>query len=293
MNQQEASHNDELFMQQRLLFSDSLKELKNLRQQLYSAAEHFEASYSEEEQKHIVVETSQDYAIKAFVNTVDHLGSVAYKLNRFLDAKISELSRTELRFSCVEQRLQTCQYFIDRGGLFQQSLALKFPKHHKRYIIPAATTVDSIGRSQPISQKAKEDFCLFRNAVQATTSVASPTAVRKGQSALWSRQSSSRPGSFQFTKVASKKALDSQKRSVSPYRFPFMRSGSVARGSTATNSSAAKPRYPSEPRKPVSLSIPHERDSTKVIARHSSQSKRLFKALLGLHKSKREGMLYK
>lgn len=50
-------------------------------------------------------ETSQDYAIKAFVNTVDHLGSVAYKFNRFLDAKISELSRTELRFSCVEQVL--------------------------------------------------------------------------------------------------------------------------------------------------------------------------------------------
>lgn len=34
------------------------------------------------------------------------------------------------------QRIGTCQYFIDRGGLFQQSSALRFPKHHKRYILP-------------------------------------------------------------------------------------------------------------------------------------------------------------
>jgi hypothetical protein len=51
----------------------------------------------------VLVETLKDYAIKAFVNTVDHLGSVAYKVNGFLDEKICELSRTELRFSCIEQ----------------------------------------------------------------------------------------------------------------------------------------------------------------------------------------------
>jgi hypothetical protein len=51
----------------------------------------------------VLVENLKDYAIKAFVNTVDHLGSVAYKVNGFLDEKICELSRTELRVSCIEQ----------------------------------------------------------------------------------------------------------------------------------------------------------------------------------------------
>lgn len=50
-----------------------------------------------------VVETLKDYAIKALVNTVDHLGSVTYKVNDLLDAKVDEVSCTELRVSCIEQ----------------------------------------------------------------------------------------------------------------------------------------------------------------------------------------------
>ena len=52
-----------------------------------------------------VVEALKDYAIKALVSTVDHLGSVAYKVDRFLDQKIDEVSGMELRFSCSEQVL--------------------------------------------------------------------------------------------------------------------------------------------------------------------------------------------
>ena len=108
-------------------------------------------------------------------------------------------------------------------------------------------------------------------------------------SALWSPQSSSRPETFQFTKVASYRArglckwfcsyygncnvikishvdrylivwfrvfvayyvliiifsflfflpIKSENHSVSPYRFPFIRSGSLVRRSTATNYSTA------------------------------------------------------
>lgn len=50
-----------------------------------------------------MLETLKDYAIKALVNTVDHLGSVTYKVNTFLDGKIGEVHRTELRFFCIEQ----------------------------------------------------------------------------------------------------------------------------------------------------------------------------------------------
>lgn len=50
-----------------------------------------------------MVETLKDYVIKAVINTVDHLGSVAYKVNGFLDDKVSEVSETELRLSSFEQ----------------------------------------------------------------------------------------------------------------------------------------------------------------------------------------------
>ncbi|KAK7828150.1 protein abil3, partial [Quercus suber] len=99
----EASNFDEVSMQQSLIFADSLKDLKNLRTQLYSAAEYFELSYTNDDQNQIVVETLKDYTIKALVNTVDHLGSITYKVNDLLDEKVDEASGTELRVSSIEQ----------------------------------------------------------------------------------------------------------------------------------------------------------------------------------------------
>lgn len=100
---QQSSHRDEVLMQQSLVFADNLKDLKNLREQLYSAAEYFEMAYTKEMQKQIVEDTLKDYAIKALVNTVDHLGSIAYKINTFLDEKINDYSVMELRLFCLEQ----------------------------------------------------------------------------------------------------------------------------------------------------------------------------------------------
>ncbi|KAK7317112.1 hypothetical protein RJT34_01079 [Clitoria ternatea] len=108
----EASNYDEVFMHQSLLFDDSLKDLKNLRAQLYSAAEYFELSYTNDDQKQIVVETLKDYAVKALVNTVDHLGSVTYKVNDLLDEKVVEVSVAELRVSCIEQVLDVRLMFL-------------------------------------------------------------------------------------------------------------------------------------------------------------------------------------
>jgi hypothetical protein len=47
----EASNYDEVSMQQSMLFSDGLQDLKNLRAQLYSAAEYFELSYTTDDKK--------------------------------------------------------------------------------------------------------------------------------------------------------------------------------------------------------------------------------------------------
>lgn len=50
-----------------------------------------------------MVETLKDYTIKAIVNTVDHLGSVSYKVNDLLEEKVVEVSGAELHVSCIEQ----------------------------------------------------------------------------------------------------------------------------------------------------------------------------------------------
>lgn len=57
-----------------------------------------------------MVETLKDYAIKALVNTVDHLGSVTYKVNDLLEEKVDEVSGTDLRVSCIEQVSLDCFY---------------------------------------------------------------------------------------------------------------------------------------------------------------------------------------
>ncbi|EXC21428.1 hypothetical protein L484_011870 [Morus notabilis] len=255
----ESSNFDEVSMHQSLLFSDSLQDLKNLRTQLYSAAEYFELSYTNDDQKQIVVETLKDYAIKALVNTVDHLGSVSYKVNDILDEKVDEVSGTELRVSCIEQRLRTCQEYIDHEGLIQQSSVINTPKYHKR----------------------------------------------KGRSPSPSPQTSQKPGVFSFTSTMPKKELD--KRSVSPHRFPLLRSGSlssrpVTPSSRSTTPNSSRPttpnpsntrrRYPSEPRKSASMRLHADRENGREVEQYPSKSKRLLKALLSRRKSKKDDMLY-
>lgn len=50
-----------------------------------------------------MVNTLKDYAVRAIVNTVDHLGSASYKVNGLVDEKAEEVTVTELRVSCIEQ----------------------------------------------------------------------------------------------------------------------------------------------------------------------------------------------
>ncbi|KAB5531611.1 hypothetical protein DKX38_018281 [Salix brachista] len=309
----EASNYDEVSMQQSLLFSDSLKDLKNLRSQLYSAAEYFELSYTNDDQKQIVVETLKDYAIKALVNTVDHLGSVTYKVNDLLDEKVDEVSGTEFRMSCIEQRLRTCQEYIDHEGISQQSLVIDTPKYHKRYILPVGETMHGAIRTkskyQGCSLDDEDDWHQFRNAVRATIREA-PSSARetptslvnstiKGRSPSPSpRPPPQRSATFSFTSTMPKKDLE--RRSISPHRFPLLRSGSVSSRPTTPNTSRpttpssapAKKRYPSEPRKSASMRLQAEKENSKDIEQYPSKSKRLLKALLSRRKSRKDEMLY-
>nr|KYP33756.1 Protein ABIL2 [Cajanus cajan] len=299
----EASNYDEVFMQQSLLFDDSLKDLKNLRTQLYSAAEYFELSYANDDQKQIVIETLKDYAIKALINTVDHLGSVTYKVNDLLDEKIAEVSETELRLSCIQQRIRTCQAFMDHEGCTQQSSVIDAPKYHKPgETLRGANLTKS--KYMGCSLDDEDDWHHFRNAVRATIRETPTSTESKGSSPSPSLQPQ-RAGAFSFTSTMTKKDLE--KRTVSPYRFPLLRTGSLSSRPTTpktssrptTPNSARRPttpspsderlRYASEPRKSASMRLPAERD---VEQHHPSKSKRLLKSLLSRRKSKKDDMLY-
>ncbi|KAI3741345.1 hypothetical protein L1987_59017 [Smallanthus sonchifolius] len=123
-------------MEQSISFVKALQELKNLRPQLYSAAEYCEKSYLHSEQKQVVLDNLKDYAVRALVNAVDHLGTVAYKLTDLLAQKSLEISTTGLRVSCLHQQLLTCQTYTDREALRQQQLLAVVPRHHKHYSLP-------------------------------------------------------------------------------------------------------------------------------------------------------------
>ncbi|KAL7165582.1 hypothetical protein ACSBR2_041297 [Camellia fascicularis] len=285
---QKASNYDEIFMQHSLVFADSLKDLKNLKKQLYSAADYFELSYCDDNQRPLVVETLKDYITNALISTIDHLGSVAFKVNCFLDENIDGVSGTELRFSCIEQRLRTCQEFIDRGGLYHHSLLIKIPKHHKHYIIPAAETMHAIGKSESIYNNCNP--CAERNSYQSklVTRMKPPSStVRKGNSRLSSMVTSS-PRTFSFTRILSNKELE---RNPVSSHISLQRSGSLISSSIIPNSSNAKLRYSSELQRSASLSIHGEKDMTKEIQQYSRKSKPLFRALLSMHKQKKDERL--
>ncbi|KAF3448739.1 hypothetical protein FNV43_RR09452 [Rhamnella rubrinervis] len=268
----EASHRDEIFMQQSILFSESLNELKNLRKQLYSAAEYFESSYSKEDSKQIMVETLKDYTMKALVSTVDHLGSMAYKVNHCLDEKIDQVSTVELRFHCIQQRLQTCQDFIDRGGVSQKCLALSILKHHKRYSLPVGATMDVVDQS--ICQGVEEDLYQSNNAWKT-----SPAMVSVEYSSSYSPL-----GTFQFARTGSRQ----EKHVLSQHLFPLIRGGSLVQRSATTNLSTSKRWYPTEPQRSVSMCVHGEGYRSKDTQRYSGKNKRLFKALISMRKSRKE-----
>ncbi|KAJ6415015.1 hypothetical protein OIU84_003919 [Salix udensis] len=298
---QEPSNHDELFMKQSLLFSDTLEDLKNLRKQLYSAADYFELAYYKEDQKQIAVETLKDYAIKALVSTVDHLGSVADNTNRYLDQKIGEVSEMGLRFFCIEQRLEACQEYINHGGLSQQSVVIKTPKHYKRYIFPAdEESMDAYSRTKsnyhsriPSTEQNLLELNNGNYAVHATIKGA-PSSIRGRHSKSPFPQLYSRQGTFTITRTSNNSKPE--RRSSSPHHFPLIRSGSPLKRPVSSNYTDARTRrrYPSEPRRSVSLSTYSERDMAKDSEQQNSgKSKRLFKALLSMRKSRKEGSMYK
>ncbi|WOK91399.1 putative protein ABIL1 isoform X2 [Canna indica] len=129
---------DEASLERSKGFVHALQELKNLRPQLYSAAEYCEKSYLHGEQKQMVLDNLKEYAVRALVNAVDHLGTVACKLTDLSEQQSSDISTVEFKISCLNQQILTFQTLTDKEGLRQQqSFATTTTRHKKHYILPS------------------------------------------------------------------------------------------------------------------------------------------------------------
>ncbi|KAL8136389.1 hypothetical protein V2J09_002390 [Rumex salicifolius] len=144
---------DEASLEQSKNFITALQELKNLRPQLYSAAEYCEKSYLHSEQKQMVLDNLKDYALQALVNAVDHLGTVTYKLNGLVEQQATDIDTMNLRLICLNQQILTCQTYMDKEGLKQQRLLAIIPRHHKRYVLP-----NSINKKVHFSPSTQTDL---------------------------------------------------------------------------------------------------------------------------------------
>ncbi|CAL9156629.1 probable protein ABIL3 isoform X2 [Musa acuminata AAA Group] len=232
---QEISSSDGLPIQQSLLLSESLKGLRNMRSQLYSAAAYFELSYINDDQKEILVTSLKDYAVKAILNAVDHLGSVSCKVNSVVSEEVDEVSVAESEVSCIEQRLRTWQASIDHEGLSQQSLSLRPPKYHERYILPGEFMDEGFHPPEDNDKLQQHQTAIgrstspIRNVPSRSTS---PSTREHYSSPSRSRRSTS--PSPQAEKISSE-----EKRSTSPLGAsnPLARTRSAANRPTVPKSS--------------------------------------------------------
>ncbi|XP_078431552.1 putative protein ABIL3 isoform X2 [Wolffia australiana] len=198
----QRSNFDEHFMERNLLFSSSCEELRKLQFQLYSAAEYFESSYSQDPLNPELPQTLKEYVIGALVSTIDHLGVVSSKVVELVDKEVDVFSKTELRLSCAEQRIRTFRAMID---LQTSYLTPSESKHHKHYILPGGgsdaahavpCTVDTISKEglelEPLRER--EICSSSRSKTSSLRKFFSSPSFRWGRSTN-SRKSFRAPGS--------------------------------------------------------------------------------------------------
>ncbi|KAI7725088.1 hypothetical protein M8C21_014231 [Ambrosia artemisiifolia] len=221
---------DEFLSAHRSLFANGLKDLRNVKEQLYSAAEHFQDSYHKNDQKQMLLESLKDYISKSLLKTVDHLGCVTNK----------SIIATE---GCISG-----------------------------------------------ANKDKKELVMS-------------SGLRKGYSGRTSTELPLDLITFSLTKAASHKKLEkrSRSRSMSPLRFSIKCSGSSAIQPTcpsfsvklsassvyrsiSPNPSSSRQQQPPEAMK--SQTLYPQRPITRDMEIYSKKTRKLFKALLRIYKSK-------
>ncbi|ESQ46733.1 hypothetical protein EUTSA_v10027878mg [Eutrema salsugineum] len=218
-------------------------------------------------------QTLKEYAAKAVVNTVDHLGSVSDKFNSFLSDNSTHFSITHLRLSSLEQRMKLCREYMGKSGTYQHCFLIQTPHHHKRYFFPK----HGRGEQRGTSFSAGDDSHRFKSAVRSTILENHPNTARKA---------TNKTGSFSFSPILHNNMSNrtQSKRTNSPMRFALLRSGSLLKRS----SSPSQPRILAlpEPQRAISVSRNREIVEIKQSCSRKGNKSLMFKALMSMSKSR-------
>ncbi|KAM3400175.1 hypothetical protein ACQJBY_005202 [Aegilops geniculata] len=296
---------EEVQMEEAFIFSETIKDLKALRPQLYSAAEYFELAYTQEGRKQEVMSNLKEYAVKALVNTVDHLGSISFKVSSLVDQRFDEVAEANLRVSCIQQRAQAIQACVNREGLTQQSLVIAAPKYHKRYILPGDGSVPNAVPNFSEMNKVKNRTTHMHQAFRAAASAAQTknkdkqASFRKLRSIARAPSQSARsssPAQHPRFVPPSDTAIPTKrdKRSDSPIysTTALTRSGSLSKKSSLLKTSSVRVQMQttSDPKRLVPLRSYADRynDDSKESEQTLKKSKKFLKSLLSRRKSGKE-----
>ncbi|XP_020098185.1 probable protein ABIL5 [Ananas comosus] len=143
-------------------FNNALRELKDLRSQLHTAADYCEDAFLKAERKKIILESTKSYVCDAIVAVIDHLGTVSSKLDdRLCDN--TEIVQTEHKIDSLKQRLSICQQNAVAVELSTLQWTAKLPQHHRRYVSQSAQRTErqnSYSRNEdliPLKNPYKKD----------------------------------------------------------------------------------------------------------------------------------------
>ncbi|CAM0881375.1 unnamed protein product [Alopecurus aequalis] len=299
------SSREEAQTEESLVFTETIKDLKTLRSQLYSAAEYFELAYIEEDGKKAVMSNLKEYAVKALVNTVDHLGSISFKVSSLVDQRFDEVTEANLRVSCIQQRTQMSQACMNREGLSQQSLVITAPKYHKRYILPAGgesipNAIPNFSEMNKVKNRTAQMQQAFSSgaAAQPKTKDKQPSfrKLRSMARAPSQRAHSFSPAQHPRFVAPSETAIPNKKdkRSDSPISSttPLTRSGSLSKKPSLLKTSSVRVQMhtTSDPKRLAPLRSYADRynDGSKEGEQTPKKSKKFLKSLLSRRKSRKE-----
>ncbi|GAQ80753.1 hypothetical protein KFL_000610310 [Klebsormidium nitens] len=139
-------------------FLIALEELRNLRPQLLTAAEYCEQQYLTSEQKDSVTGNLRDYAVKALVNMVDHLGTVSYKLNLCIDQETSRAETLDVQLMTLQQRIASMRTYMEQDAAKQQQQPKAAQRMVKQYRVPDATAEAAFATAQFLVEMPRERF---------------------------------------------------------------------------------------------------------------------------------------
>ncbi|KAJ1281819.1 hypothetical protein BS78_03G003100 [Paspalum vaginatum] len=288
---------EDMSLPEGLLFSDTLKDLRNLRSQLYSAAEYFEVFYRNNSHKSTVMTSLKDYTVEALVSTVDHLGFVSYKVDNLVSEKADEVNETEFLVSSVEQRVRICQQTIDQEGRSQQALLIKAPKYHRRYILPGMDLLESSIQAVSEPPRYNRQYT-SRKMHKSQSSISAPvcrqSTMRHARSPsptpndAYHRSRSMSPSRKARAKSPSPRIINSNTTKGTRAGSPIPNSNPLARSATVTR----RPPVNSKHLRQTSMQLHTDWEQHKEQEKSSSKGKGFLKSLLTRRRWRNDESLY-